>query len=77
MLKLNPANKLARVDRFNQGTNPLYSANINMCNLKNTAIEPDQLNPNFTKITANKSTLGRMSGKNTRIKCCSMRKKYQ
>lgn len=64
---LNPnKEKLARVDRFNQGTNALYSANINMCNLKNTAVEPDQLNPNFTKITANKSTLGTMSGKNTR-----------
>ena len=27
---------------------------------------PDQLNPNFTKITANSTNLGQMSGKNTR-----------
>lgn len=65
--ELNPnKQELIKVDRFNQGTNAIYSANINMCNLTNKAIQPDQFNPNFTKITANKSNLGMLSGKNTR-----------
>ena len=43
-----------------------FSGQQNVTNLRNRMVKPDQLNPNFTKVTANKSTVGRMSGKNTR-----------
>lgn len=65
--ELNPnKQELSKVDRFNQGTSAIFSGKQNVTNLRNRTVKPDQLNPNFTKITANKSALGNMSGKNTR-----------
>lgn len=65
--ELNPnKQELIKVDRFNQGTSALFTGQQNVTNLRNKMVKPDQLNPNFTKITASKSNLGNMSGKNTR-----------
>ena len=65
--ELNPnKQELIKVDRFNQGTNALFTGKQNVTNLRNRSVNPDQLNPNFTKITASKNTVGKMSGKNTR-----------
>jgi hypothetical protein len=65
--ELNPNKQVVtKVDRFNQGANALFSGQQSVTNLRNRASVPDNLNPNFTKITANASNLGQMSGKNTR-----------
>lgn len=64
---LNPNKEIvSKVDRFNQGNSSLFSATQNVCNLPNKSIMPDQLNPNFTKRTANTTNIGAMSGKNSR-----------
>ena len=65
--ELNPNKQMvSKVDRFNQGANGIFTGGQTVTNLRNRTSMPDQLNPNFTKITANASNLGQMSGKNTR-----------
>ena len=65
--ELNPNKQVvSKVDRFNQGANGIFTGGQNVTNLRNKSSMPDQLNPNFTKITANSSNVGQMSGKNTR-----------
>ena len=58
--------KLSQVDRYNQGNHSLYNANQNVTNLKNRSIQPAQGNINLPKTMGNKSTMGVLSGKNTR-----------
>lgn len=65
--ELNPNKQVvSKVDRFNQGANGIFTGGQSVTNLRNRASMPDQINPNFTKITANSSNVGQMSGKNTR-----------
>jgi len=65
--ELNPNKQVVtKVDRFNQGSNAIFSGQQTVTNLRNRASKPDTFNPNFTKVTANSSNVGQMSGKNTR-----------
>lgn len=64
---LNPNKQLlSKVDRFNQGTNKLFTGKQNVTNLRNRNSKPAQLHGNFTKVTAQKSAVGAVSGRNLR-----------
>ena len=71
---LNPnREKISKVNRYNIGNQSLYNSNQNMTNLRNTATNPSQITPNLPKRSANMSTIGQMSGKNTRETTHSVR----
>jgi hypothetical protein len=57
---------ISKVNRYNIGNQSLYNSNQHLTNLRNTATNPSQIIPNLPKRSANMSTIGQMSGKNTR-----------
>ena len=65
---LNPNREIvSRVDRYNIGNQKLYNSNQNVTNLKNRMTKPSVIRAtNLPKRSSNMSTIGKMSGKNTR-----------
>jgi len=67
--RLNPnKQELTRVDRIRTGNQKMFTGTQNVCNLKNRATCPSQIQPNFTKRPANLSNVGEISGRNLREK---------
>ena len=66
-MRTNPNKEVvSQVNRYNIGNQALGSRAQNVTNLRNRAVNPSEMHANMPKVSANMSTHGELSGKNTR-----------
>ena len=66
-MRTNPNKEVvSQVNRYNIGNQSLGSRAQNVTNLRNRAVNPSEMHANMPKVSANMSTHGELSGKNTR-----------